>query len=382
MKSFKLAVLLLIIAAAFSACELRAALETDNNGDVIRSYKVNEGGTLKISINTGDITIETWNKNQVYVRIGDVDDNRSSGVSIYQSGNNVYVQYNGSGYYNNSDVKVFIPIKFNLDLNSNQGDIILRNELKGNCQALTGSGDITINNITGYVNVKTNGGDVVAGNIYGDLTLGTNGGDISVANVSGKASIQTNGGDIKIGNVGNYLYVNTYGGDITTGEIGGNADVSTMGGSIDVKKVAGSATLKTNGGDIKILGCWGLVTARTYGGDIELYNINGSINANTSSGEIYAELRSINGSCKLESLNGSIRFYIDPNLKATIYANVILGGGDGYDENPIASEFPAKSYELEKYTGSVSATYKLNGGGDAVTVKTINDGIELHKLRK
>ena len=94
-----------------------------------------------------------------------------------------------------------------------------------------------------------------------------------------------------------------------------------------------------------------MVTARTYGGDIELYNINGSINANTSSGEIYAELRSINGSCKLESLNGSIRFYIDPNLKATIYANVILGGGDGYDENPIASEFPAKSYRVGKIYG-------------------------------
>ena len=44
--------------------------------------------------------------------------------------------------------------------------------------------------------------------------------------------------------------------------------------------------------------------------------------------------------------------------------------------------FLQKAMKSEKYTGSVSATYKLNGGGDAVTVKTINDGIELHKLRK
>ena len=382
MKSFKLAALLLILAAAFSSYDLRAALKSDDNGDVIRSFKVNKGGTLKISVNTGDITVETWGKSEVYVRVRDVDDNNNNSTAIYQSGNNIFVQYNGSGYGNNSDVKVFIPIEYNLDLNSNQGDIILHNQLKGNCQTSTGSGDITLSDITGYVNVKTNGGDVTAGNIYGDLTLGTNGGDITVANVSGKGDIQTNGGDIKIGNVRNYLNVKTYGGDITTGDIGGNADVNTMGGNIDVKKVSGGATLNTNGGDIKILGSWGWVSARTYGGSIYLYNINGSINASTSSGDIYAELKSVKGSSKLESLNGSVRFYIDPDIKATIYANVNLGGWGGSGEKPIISEFPANNYDSGKYSGSVSAAYKINGGGDSITINTINGGIEIHKLRK
>jgi hypothetical protein len=380
MKSFKLAALLIILVAAFNSCQLRAALKSNDNGDVLRSFKVNKGGTLKISINTGDISVETWSKSEVYVRVADVDDNNSA--SVYQSGNNVFVQYNRSGYGNNSDVKVFIPVEYNLDLNSNQGDITLHNLLKGNCQASTGSGDIILSDITGNVNVKTNGGDVSAGNIYGDLTLSTNGGDITVANVSGKGNIQTNGGSIKVGNVGNYLSVKTYGGDITTGDIGGNADVTTMGGSIDVKKVSGSAALNTYGGDIKILGSWSSVTANTYGGDINLYNINGSINAKTSSGDIYAELKSIKGSSKLESLNGSIRFYIDPNLKATIYTNVTLSGWNGSDENPVASDFPASSYNSGKYSGSVSAVYKINGGGETITINTINGSIEIHKMRK
>lgn len=382
MKSFRMAAVLFVIAAAFSSCESRAALNTDNNGDVIKSFKVNKGGALKISINTGDITVETWGKSEVYVRVGDVDDNQNNSLNIYQSGNDVIVKYNGSGYNNNSDVKVFIPAEYNLDLKSNQGDIVLHNELKGNCQAYTGGGDITLGNITGTVGVKTNGGDIVAGNVYGDLWLATNGGDITVGNVTGKGDIQTNGGCIKIGNVGKYLSVKTYGGDITTGDIGGNADVNTMGGSINVKKVSGGATLNTNGGDIKILGSWGWVSARTYGGSIYLYNINGSINASTSAGDIYAELKSIKGSSKLESLNGSVKFYIDPNLKATIYANVNLGGWDGSDEKPIVSDFPAQSYDSGKYSGIVNAVYKLNGGGETITIKTINDGIEIHKLRK
>ena len=155
-----------------------------------------------------------------------------------------------------------------------------------------------------------------------------------------------------------------------------------MGGSINVRKVSGGATLNTNGGDIKILGSWGWVSARTYGGSIYLYSINGSINASTSAGDIYAELKSIKGSSKLESLNGSVRFYIDPNMKATIYAKVNLGGWDGSDEKPIQSEFPAKSYESGKYSGTVSATYLINGGGETINISTINDGIEIHKLRK
>jgi hypothetical protein len=174
------------------------------------------------------------------------------------------------------------------------------------------------------------------------------------------------------------------GGDITAGDIGGNADVSTMGGDISVKKVSGSASLKTNGGDVKILGSSGSVIAKTFGGDLSLSNLNGTVDASTSSGDIYVELRSTGGgSSKLESMNGSVRLYIDPNLKATIYANVRLSGWSGDDdERPISSEFPAKDYKSSKYSGEVNAIYLINGGGDNITIKTVNDGIELKKLKK
>ena len=382
MRSFKLAALLFIMASSFNLYASKAEPDVDNSGNVNRSFKVNKGGILKLSVNTGDLTIETWNKNEVDVRILDADDNQNGSLNIYQSGNNVIVQNSGSGYYNNSDVKVSVPVEFNLDLKSNQGDVIVHNELKGSCQIVTGGGDITLNNVTGYTNLKTNGGDIAAGNINGDLVLGTNGGDITVKNVSGKGDIQTNGGEINIGNVGKYLSVKTYGGDITTGDIGGNADVSTMGGNVSVKKVSGSAKLSTNGGDIKILGSSGSTYARTFGGNLYLYNINGSITASTSSGDVYAELKSVNGYSKIETMNGSVKLYIDPNAKATINVNVVTSGWGGSDDRPVISEFPVKSYDSNKYSGTVNATYKINGGGDTITIKTINDSVELRKLRK
>lgn len=382
MRSFKWAALLLIIAASFNLYDSKAEPNVDNSGNVSRSFKVNKGGTLKVSVNSGDVTIETWNKNEVYVRISDADDNQNNSLNIYQSGGTIIVQNNGSGYYNSSDVRVSVPVEFNLDLKSNQGDIIVHNELKGNCQISTGGGDVTLGNVTGYANLKTNGGDIVAGNINGDLVLSTNGGDVTVRNIYGKGDIQTKGGEISVGNVGKYLYVKTFGGDIVTGDIGGSADVSTMGGNISVKKVSGSAKLSTNGGDVKILGSTGSTYARTYGGNLYLYNISGSINASTSSGDIYAELRAVYGSSKLETMNGSVKFYIDPNAKATINVNVVTSGWGGSDEKPVISEFPAKSYDANKYSGNVNATYKINGGGDTIVIKTINDSIELRKLRK
>ncbi|MCL5031464.1 MAG: hypothetical protein M1480_20875 [Bacteroidetes bacterium] len=389
-----------LTAALLFFSSLAVILKAADGDDVTKSFKVNKGGTLKVYIMTGDITVDTWNKNEVNVSIANIDENQNNLLNISQSGNNVTVKFNGSGYYGNSNVKVSVPSEYNLNLQTSQGDVQLSNNLKGSVQietrsgditlasingylkALTNGGDITLNAVNGTADVTTYGGDITTGNVNGNLSLSTMGGDIEAQNITGKADISTRGGTINLLNVGKDLHAITNGGDITTGDVGGNADISTMGGSIHMKKVSGSAILKTNGGNIKLFGASGSTKARTFGGNLELYNINGSVDASTNSGDIYIELKPGGSSSSIASMNGGVKLFIDPSAKATINA-VAYGVQYGESINDyIKSDFPMKRSETSQYSSSTKATITLNGGGSNINVRSDNDRIEIRKLKK
>ncbi len=379
MKAHKLILVLLILTAA------SFYVYANSNSEVTKTFKVNKGGTLKVALAAGNISIETWNKDEVTVKVDGVDEEDRNLLDITQSGNTINVEFKGSGGWGSNDVSISVPSEFNLNLNTNQGDIDLNNNLQGSFQAYTAGGDISLKDVSGKTNVKTNGGDVTAGNITGDLDLSTNGGNIKVGNVSGKGEVRTMGGSINMDNVSKDLNAKTFGGDINIGNIGGNAKISTMGGSINLKKISGNANVQTNGGNIKLLGASGYTKAKTLGGNISLYNITGSIDANTASGDIYAELTpSGKGQSSISTLNGKIKLLIDPNAKATVQADVKTGGWDSGDDSGkmIESDFPAKTYEKGNHGGNISGTYLINGGGDLIKLSTMNDKIEIKKLKK
>ncbi len=378
MKYFRLILTVFLSAAALY-------VYANERSDGSKTFNVNKGGTLKLSILTGDITIYTWDKSQLSVTLEGADESDYNRLKMEQSGNTVTVQTNYTGGWSSNDVKINLPSEFNIELKTNQGDIYLNSSIKGYVSIYTGGGDITIKNVTGKTDLKTNGGDVRTGNIFGSLDLSTNGGDVNTGDINGKANLHTMGGAIKAGNVSSDLTAKTFGGDINIGDVGGSTDVTTMGGSIYIKKVSGSASIKTNGGNIKLLGATGFVKSKTMGGDIYLYNITGSVDANTSSGNIYCELKpSGKGGSNLYTLNGGIKLMVDPNAKATIEAEVRLKGWDGGDENEkmIESDFPAKSYQSGSRSGNVEAAYLLNGGGELIKLTTMNEKIQIRKMKR
>ena len=350
-----------------------------------KSFKVSKGGLIKISLTTGNIRINTWDKNEVNVRMenmGDADEMNAHQIKIYQSGNTVTVENRGGGGWPNSnDVSVSVPTEFNADLNTNQGNIDIRADLNGTVSVFTGGGDITVKNITGKINFKSYGGGINTNNIGGDADISTNGGDIECGNFSGNAELKTLGGSITVGNVSRNLNASTNGGEITTGEIGGKAEVVTLGGEIDIKKVASSATVKTNGGNIKLSGSNGPVNAVTMGGNIDLYKVSGPVQVKTFAGDIYTELEAVgNSSSKISTLSGNISLYINPSEKATIKCeakNASYGSG----EKAIVSDFNPESYKESQYSGFTDASYNLNGGGQQISLSTLNGGIKIKKLK-
>lgn len=363
------------------------SVEEEQQGGKKQSFKVDKGGNLDVSVNTGSIRIITWDKDEVLVNPRGIYDEDLDNVKATQSGNTIHVTYT-EGWGGSADEVVFeisVPAQFNVNIRTSSGDLEVRGMLKGELKGSTSGGDIRLGNIGGKVDVNTSGGDISAGNIDAGISLSTSGGDIRLGNINGEAEIKTMGGDISIQDVGKRLNAKTYGGDIKIGNIGGDADVSTYGGSIIAKNISGNAKISTSGGDINLGGASGTVKAKTLGGDLMLHKVSGSIDATTNSGDVSVELTPVgNGRSRISSSNGMITLLVPENAKATIDARIRVRGNwsEGEEENQIRSDFKPQTYNKSEDGRSIKANYILNGGGQNIVLETTNSDIVIKKALK
>jgi len=355
-----------------------------------KSFTVNKGGRLEVSVRSGDIRISPWSQNEVRIVADGIDEEDLDRLRMTQSGNTVRVEFrprgrDWGGWNGSPRFEISIPVDFNVDMKTSGGDLELTGGISGKVEGSTSGGDITLSNVTGMVDMSTSGGDVRVGDIKGNAQLSTSGGDIDLRSVDGEASVRTSGGDITVQSVGKKLEAKTSGGDIEIGNVGGEANVSTSGGDVKVGRVSGDARLRTAGGNIRLQGASGRVDASTAGGDIDLENISGSIDAKTAGGNINADLvPSGKGSSELKTAGGDIRLAVPENAKATIEA--VIRVEDRWrsrrDKYEVRSDFTAATYEKDEKYGDVRATYVLNGGGERIYLETVNSNIEIRKLRK
>jgi DUF4097 and DUF4098 domain-containing protein YvlB len=350
-----------------------------------KSFTVSKGGTLEVSIDGGDIRIQTWDKNEVAVKVEFSDEEDLDALNISQHGNTIRIEdRNSSGYDEDSRFEISVPVQFNLDVETSSGDIVLKGKLKGNVQGETSAGTIQLSDVDGTIDVHTSGGDVRTGKVTGDARLRTSGGDIDVTSAGSQLDVQTAGGNITLGNVGKSLHASTSGGDVSIGDVGGEAIVATSGGNVTVGKVSGKATLKTSGGDIELHGGKGAIRAQTSGGNVRLENISGSIEANTAGGDIQAELAPGGiGSSRLSSAAGNIWLSVPENAKVTIEARIRIHGRwrDERDSYTIRSDFKAETSGRDDDEREIHAKYVLNGGGEVIMLDTVNSDIEIRKTR-
>jgi DUF4097 and DUF4098 domain-containing protein YvlB len=334
-----------------------------------KTFTVSKGGNLEVSVSGGDIAINTWEKNEVSVRVEGIDDDDLEDLEISQSDNTVRVDFHPHwGFSGDARFDIRMPQEFDADVRTSGGNIDLRGIVKGRVKG------------------TTSGGDVTTGDVDGMVTLRTSGGDVQVGAVSGETEVSTSGGNIRVKKVGKSFKASTAGGDIELGDVGGDAIVSTAGGDITVGKVSGNATLRTAGGNIELQSASGTVSAKTSGGDLELHNVTGSIEGKTSGGNVTAELTPTGkGHSELSSSGGDISLYIDENAHATIEATIRLRGSSWWhsdEKYDIHSDFKAAEYRKDKDDGDIYGKYILNGGGENITLKTSAGNIEIRKLTK
>ncbi len=352
-----------------------------------QTFTVGKGSALDISVTGCEILIKTSDKNEINVVVEGLDEEDMQFVKMSQSGDEVRVTYRPK-WGNNSDGRflITVPTQTKLELRTSGGDIELQGNLTGDAVGSTAGGDITIEKVKGTVRMSTSGGDIRTGDIDGKADLRTSGGDIALAVVNGEATVSTSGGDIRIEKVAKKLDARTSGGEIEVGDIGGDASLSTAGGDVRVGKVSGNAYLRTAGGDLKLKGASGTVEAKTSGGDIDLDNITGSIEASTAGGNIVADLNpSGKGDSKLKSSGGDIKLMLPATAKATIEATIRLRDNYGWNSSSkkskyeVRSDFPSLSYDVDGDRDEIRARYMINGGGEIITLETVNGYIEIKK---
>ena len=300
-------------------------------------------------------------------------------------GGGVYVngEFSGSRQHNGPvgpEFQIKLPTRFNLDVETQGGDIDLEALLQGEARLTTAGGDVHTTDISGPVRIETAGGSISLGNLGVRAEARTAGGDIQIGNVRGDATIETSGGGIQVGQVGGALRTETAGGDIVIAGAAGEVMAQTAGGQIQVGPTRGSVRAQTAGGSIRLQGAHGRVVAETEGGSIDLLQLQAGVRASTSVGRIVAEFDAgakTFAASQLETSMGDVLVYLPAGLALTIDAAIDAAAG-----HHIVTDFPLSILgDKEDFSErTIRGHGTLNGGGEVLRIRTVAGNIEIRKL--
>lgn len=350
-----------------------------------RTIDIEAGKQLRVDMTTGGkINVEGWNKNQVKVELNirrgkisehDIDvDQDSRGVTIE-------VRENGHGGRSGGmELHVFVPNKFDLDLE-------------------TMGGSINISNVEGEIEGQTMGGSLELDGLIGEITLTTMGGSISVKDSKLDGELKTMGGSIEFDNVTGEVKATTMGGSVTmkNDKSTNDKDISeikihTMGGEIHVDDAPNGADVHTMGGDVTVISAKEYVKAKTMGGEIEIKAIDGSVKATTMGGDITVNMigdaSGSDHSVELSSMGGEIVLSLPENIDAEFDIHLVYTK-DSRKDYEINSEFNLNIKEKHKdwdYSKGEAkkeliGTGKTGSGKHHIYVKTINGDITIKKSK-
>lgn len=177
--------------------------------------------------------------------------------------------------------QITVPQRFNIDVETQGGDIAVEAPLEGEARLTTAGGDVRSSDVTGALRIETAGGSIEVGKIGGDLSARTAGGSIRVGDAKGDVVLETSGGEIVTGAVAGALRAETAGGNVIVGGADGQLVARTAGGQIQIGPTGSSVRAETAGGSIRMHGARGRVVAETGGGSIDLLQVQSAVRAST-----------------------------------------------------------------------------------------------------
>ncbi len=361
-----------------------------------RSAPAREGGKLILRADMGSVEITPGSGNQIECRVvlraytGSKEMARRVFDAYHLSvrsieGGVVYVNGELSAprhpdHPTEAEFDIKLPARFNLDVQTQGGDIGVEGALQGEARLTTAGGDIHTTEISGPSRVETAGGGITLGNLGARAEVRTAGGSIHIGNVRGDATLETSGGGIQVGQVDGTLRAETAGGDVVIAGATGQVVAQTAGGQIQVGPSGGNVRAETAGGSIRLRGARGRVVAETAGGSIDLLQIGAGVRASTSGGRILAQFEATAktfAASQLEASMGDVYVYLPGGLPLTIDAAIDAAAG-----HHIVTDFPLNILgdKQDFSERTISGHGTLNGGGEVLRIRTVGGNIEIRKL--
>jgi len=178
-------------------------------------------------------------------------------------------------------------------------------------------------------------------------------------------------GDATLENIGGVVEVEVVSGDIEVMKADKGLDCQSVSGDLDLQSITGDAYLKTVSGDITLEQLNGSLEAETVSGDIEMTGVSGAkfIRTKILSGSItYQGSLEAASKYEMKSHSGDIELFLPATSAFDIEAKTFSGDIDSDFEISVSGKF-----SKNKITGTV------NGGGAVLILSTFSGDILLEK---
>jgi hypothetical protein len=316
----------LVALLPWTACRIGPAAE----GNFQRTLQVTGPVELSVATGSGKITVRTGDDSTVIVEgtirawngffSGGSANNRvhyiESNPPIEQDGNVIKI-----GHFTDSRMQRNVSISYELVVPANT-----------QVKSATGSGDQTIDGISGSLEASTGSGEIRASNIGGSVHAGTGSGRIDLETVKGDVRASTGSGRIRATGVEGSVRASTGSGSVTVEQTGvADARISTASGNITLRQVRGLVHASTASGSITAEGGgespWHLQTVSgnvairvpgSLGFDLHAHTVSGSIttdrpltlqgtvskrevNGKAGNGGFLLDVSTVSGSIKIDS---------------------------------------------------------------------------------
>jgi DUF4097 and DUF4098 domain-containing protein YvlB len=328
------------------------------------SQPIAAGGAVHVKCDRGNITVSSWDQPQVKVvyrkRIlaasqGEADStNQSTTPKLQAQGTTIEVQANTEGAAAKgvtSDIEVFIPVKADIELTAQRGDVSVT-QRTGGVKVITQHGDVNVDQVTGDVNVSARHGSLHASNVTGNLAMDGRLDDLALETISGTVFVSAE------------IF-----GDTRLSKLQRGATIRTSRTELQFAKLNGDLTMDS--GDLQGDGLLGPLSLSTTSKDVTLRNLAGDVRINDDHGDIDLESTSSAalGNLDLTAHHGNVQLRLPP--KANFQYQIVTRHGD------ISSDF--ENVRSENHTGAASATGAVGRGGIKIKITADNGDIEISK---
>jgi DUF4097 and DUF4098 domain-containing protein YvlB len=163
------------------------------------TFAVPREGRVEVVSPTGDVTIRSWDRNEMRVR---TSDGRRGNVNISTRGNVVYVEATRMNRgRNGADIEITLPAVYAVSVQGMSADADISGVSGGVAFSAT-QGSLRARNTAGGLRAESVSGDIDAGDVRGGLQAKATNGNISLARVQGDVFAETVNGDIDMTEIG------------------------------------------------------------------------------------------------------------------------------------------------------------------------------------